>query len=136
MLRRATADSAGFTLVELVAVMLVVAVLSAIAVPTYLNHRRDADHTVALADVRSAAAMIPSVAVDARSGSYAEADGWDAGDLSAAGLDVHGFVSMDVAAGAESYCLLAVHDSDPDRQLRFESRRGVIEIGPTGSLTC
>ncbi|HZO62951.1 MAG TPA: prepilin-type N-terminal cleavage/methylation domain-containing protein [Gaiellaceae bacterium] len=56
--RRRTADDRGFTLVELLVVAALVAVLVAIAVPSYLSFTARANSSTAKADVR---AIVPSI---------------------------------------------------------------------------
>jgi type IV pilus assembly protein PilA len=96
--RRASAD-AGFTLVELLVVLVIIAVLIAIAVPSYLGFRERAADGAAQANLRMGLAAAEAYYSDHKS--YL---GMDADDLRAidAGLPTTLFV---VSTADTSYCI-------------------------------
>ena len=57
-------DEAGFTLVELLVVMVVIGVLAAIAVPAYMGSRREAYEASAKSDVRAITKEVLALQVD------------------------------------------------------------------------
>jgi prepilin-type N-terminal cleavage/methylation domain-containing protein len=64
----AARKDAGFTIVELLVVIIVIAILSAIAIPTYLGQRTKAQNTQAYSLVRDALTVIQSASIE--SGGY------------------------------------------------------------------
>jgi type IV pilus assembly protein PilA len=70
--RRMTNQESGFTLVELLVVMLILGLLAAIAIPSFFNQRDKARDADAKAGVRSAQTAMETYATD-NNGSYAGA---------------------------------------------------------------
>jgi type IV pilus assembly protein PilA len=52
--RQRLSHDEGFTLIELIVVMLIIAILLSIAIPSYLGFQKKAQQTAAMSDVRSA----------------------------------------------------------------------------------
>ena len=67
--KRMTSDESGFTLVELLVVMLILGLLAAIAIPSFFNQRDKARDADAKAGVRTAQTAIETYATD-NNGSY------------------------------------------------------------------
>src|SRR5215212_11708061 len=70
--QRMNQDESGFTLVELLVVMLILGILAAIAIPAFFNQRNKATDSQAKTYARTAQTAIESYATD-NQGSYADA---------------------------------------------------------------
>jgi type IV pilus assembly protein PilA len=123
-LRSRSTDESGFTLVELLVVMLIIGILAAIAIPSFFAQRDKATDTDAKSAARTAQTAIETYATD-NSGSYASATPADLETIEAT-LDA---TQLTVVSTADTYTVTA----DSDTGNTFSIAR--LANGDT-SLTC
>jgi type IV pilus assembly protein PilA len=125
------ADQSGFSLIELLVVILVIGILAAIAIPSFLNQKSKAEDSQAKVVARNAETAIETYATN-NDGSYSGADvsalhSIDPALLTASSNDA--YLAGVTSASASGYTVIA---SDPVSSDQFS----VVKAGGTISRLC
>ncbi|NLT54112.1 MAG: prepilin-type N-terminal cleavage/methylation domain-containing protein [Actinomycetales bacterium] len=130
-------DDLGFTLVELLVTVVIIGILSVIAIPTFLSQREKANERVAMQDLRNTAVAIEGWS-STTGNVLSDLNGADETSplLGSEGLRLGEWTRLDITVVASTYCIRGSHDKVPNRELRFRSNEGRVEVGALGSLPC
>ncbi|WP_454048518.1 type II secretion system protein [Cellulomonas sp. Marseille-Q8402] len=134
----------GFTLVELLVVMIIVGILAAIAIPVFLNQRKKAADTAAKSDVSTLGKELATYYVDnlgtaptiaVASGQYSFGTG--AGSELGPASDNITAVSQGVnnATTGDTWCVQVTYANGTDTTIAYGSTSGLGELGSTCGAT-
>lgn len=135
-LQRSLRDDTGFTLVELVVVMIIIGIIATIAIPTFLQQKRQAHETAAKSDVEEIAKEVVGFYVEG-AGALTLAAGTGAATwqlLSGATVVAQGSLSAGNAVGNpgaitsdSSYCVAVVPSASGART--WHATQGGLAVG-------
>ena len=132
-------DEEGFTLLELLVVIIILGILAAIAVPVFLRQREKGWRTNAVSDMKNAATAVESYATD-HEGSYLDLNGVDQTSplLTNEGFRKNVWVALTVVTDPVglTYCVRGEHQHLPGREFVYRSGAGVVQMDAPGVLPC
>lgn len=117
----------GFTLIEMLVVVLIIGILAAIAIAIFMNQRKAAVDATLKNDLKNAGTIYQ--------GSYKNGSGYDPSSLTQMNKSKGNSISMStIPTFHEGFCIMGSNESNPDDIMYYSSSDGGITDNPSGCL--